>query len=619
MANNIVRLPVDYFPDPVRNRPVFNGSVFVGEPDLDPEILANRKTVTLRQENGTEVEILPGAQPLSTGQGGVITYNGSSAEVLTNGNYSIKVLSSTGAQVYYFANVEDGTPALLNQVVLKLDTLADAVSSTDLYDGASVDIKERASGVGGGAVWDAVLSSTVTENGLNIVQCTGVPTLSLVLRVGSVVNTIEFGCVPGSDSTAALQNAANYAIANNKGLEVDSNSTSFETIISTEISLSASLHIFAATGKKATILCNNCDGFDFAAGVIRSKIENIGISQSVRHTTTPNSFFAIRYQGSTGSRPFWNTLESLFIDGFQTPIDGSYLWEQNVTDVKTVFCGKGINLTGICANNKIYENSFSGNGLIFDFGDGTNTIEGIDIHNNLIDCLSLGQVIDALGCSYCNFQNNICDFVGPGTGILIRSSGSLPSIGWDVTGNYVAFNANAGEGIRLLNSLAPSIRTGHTIDNNTIFTYGAVTLSYGILSDGSQEENNKITNNTIEATALADFENSSAVDTTCTGNTFLGPGVNTTTNIEYDNNKGSLIGGTDGRVFRTFGGRQESWSAVQPTSGTYTVGDKVWRQVPTINAESLVLMGWVRLTTGSGHVFGTDWANMYVSHVSPAT
>lgn len=66
--------------------------------------------------------------------------------------------------------------------VLSFAVLADAVASLELSDGDAVDIVERTAGNGGGAKWDVVLSSTVTENAANIVQCTGVATLSLVIR-----------------------------------------------------------------------------------------------------------------------------------------------------------------------------------------------------------------------------------------------------------------------------------------------------------------------------------------------------------------------------------------------------------------------------------------------------
>ena len=213
MANSIVRLPIDYFPDPTKGRPVFNGSVYIGNPDTDPEVLGNRKTVTLRQEDGTEVPITGAGQPLITGAGGVILYNGSPAQVLTNGDYSIKVLNAQGSKVYYVESVNDGSPATIDKVTFKYNTLADAIASTDIYETAALNIAELTAGNGGGAMWDAVLSSTVTENTYNIVQCTGVGTLSLVLRMDAVVN-VKSAWATGDGSTvdSTAINAAFVAV-----------------------------------------------------------------------------------------------------------------------------------------------------------------------------------------------------------------------------------------------------------------------------------------------------------------------------------------------------------------------------------------------------------------------
>lgn len=69
------------------------------------------------------------------------------------------------------------------EAVKSFPTLAAAVADVSLADLDALNLAERTTGNGGGAMWDVVLSSTVTENTFNIVQCTGVATLSLVLRI----------------------------------------------------------------------------------------------------------------------------------------------------------------------------------------------------------------------------------------------------------------------------------------------------------------------------------------------------------------------------------------------------------------------------------------------------
>lgn len=114
MALTLVSLGFEYFPDFTTGRPVFNGSIFVGEPDTDPAIPINQKTVTLRQESGDTVDV---AQPIATSSGGVPTFNGSPAQILADGNYSIKVLNSAGAQVYFVANFFNGVPLTSTSII----------------------------------------------------------------------------------------------------------------------------------------------------------------------------------------------------------------------------------------------------------------------------------------------------------------------------------------------------------------------------------------------------------------------------------------------------------------------------------------------------------------------
>ena len=100
-------------------------------------------------------------------------------------------------------------------VVKTFDTLNDAVIDTELVDGDTVDVKERAANGGGGGLWDVVLASTVTTNTYNIVQCTGVGTLALVLRVDAVIYADRLGINSGgsdaSGNDSVLAHLVTYA------------------------------------------------------------------------------------------------------------------------------------------------------------------------------------------------------------------------------------------------------------------------------------------------------------------------------------------------------------------------------------------------------------------------
>jgi len=204
-----------------------------------------------------------------------------------------------------------------------------------------------------------------------------------------------------------------------------------------------------------------------------------------------------------------------------------------------------------------------------------------------------------------------------GTGVLFRSGTGLPSIGNSVDKNYIASTASIAEGIRFLNNVASSFIGGNRAVDNIIFGYSAATVGKGILSDGSGEKDNKFIRNDIDASVL-DIDNSASVGSLIVGNKMNGLGFSTTTVAEYYGNSGAIVAGAT-LLKRTLVSIAEYEAAAMPAAGTFRLGDKVYNTSPTITAQQMVLTGWIRLTTGSGHVLNTDWANMYTSTVSPAT
>lgn len=244
---SVINWNILYVADPLRNRPLGAGKIFVGEPDLDPEVPANQKQLNVVQEDGTVVAV---TQPFVLSYGGVPMYNGSPVRLDVDGNYSIKALDKNDTQTYFVDNVFDGQPVLAEDLEVLINplvdtqmindltqayeftTLDDAVTSTISFPpGKVINIKERTAGNGGGATWDVVLASTVTENGRDIVQCTGIATLSLVMRnvedvytVATVADLIATDLIPtqtaktqgyyaGWNSQAEADGSADYIIA----------------------------------------------------------------------------------------------------------------------------------------------------------------------------------------------------------------------------------------------------------------------------------------------------------------------------------------------------------------------------------------------------------------------
>ena len=135
-----VKFPVAYIPDPDKGRPLFNGQVYVGISDLDPQITENQKQVYFIEENG---DLVAAKQPIILSAGGVPIYNGSPITLDVDGSYSLKVLDKHGAQIYYIANTEELTGVsskAIKQTVQLTDGQTTVVFSKILVESADIFI-----------------------------------------------------------------------------------------------------------------------------------------------------------------------------------------------------------------------------------------------------------------------------------------------------------------------------------------------------------------------------------------------------------------------------------------------------------------------------------------------
>ncbi len=154
---------IEYFADPAQGRPIFNGNVYIGEPDLDPTVEINRITVTVIQEDGTRVPIAPSAQPLKTSSGGQILYLNSPVSVVIDQNYSVTVTDSLGAPKNVVPFVQNTAFILQTLVTINYDSVAAMVADTTLLVGVTVTTSAY---VGG---WAALNESPKGAASYNIV------------------------------------------------------------------------------------------------------------------------------------------------------------------------------------------------------------------------------------------------------------------------------------------------------------------------------------------------------------------------------------------------------------------------------------------------------------------
>ena len=168
---NVIRFTPGYYPDPNIGFPIANAQIYVGEPDTDPEIPANQKTVSALQENGTIVAV---TQPIRTNIGGVPIYNGSPVTLLVDGAYSLKILNMLGSQQYYIPRDAENTDETIT-----VETIAELRTITGGSAGGNSAIVlgyDTAGDGGGGPIryWvDGQPAGTYTDNGGSIIVPTG--------------------------------------------------------------------------------------------------------------------------------------------------------------------------------------------------------------------------------------------------------------------------------------------------------------------------------------------------------------------------------------------------------------------------------------------------------------
>lgn len=93
--------PFTYFADPVKNRPVSNGFVYIGRPGTDPTDPDNQIPITMICPCDGSVENIPVEQPFRTGDGGVPVVNGKPAHIdITSEFFSIVLQDKNGTEVY---------------------------------------------------------------------------------------------------------------------------------------------------------------------------------------------------------------------------------------------------------------------------------------------------------------------------------------------------------------------------------------------------------------------------------------------------------------------------------------------------------------------------------------
>lgn len=224
--SNLVELGFQYFNDPDRSRAIWNGYIYVGEPNTDPaDIPSNLKAIEVRTADGNTLSV---NQPLRTNSGGNPEYNGEPVQILTEGNYSLLVQDKLQRDKFYLRNSLSGSPEAS-------EDLTELVSIESLQVGEVYSVLGGLTkGDRGDAKWlctstntnetslvsatDQVLGSTTVKwlDGI-LYTPTSVASIWNALECAEpVVNVIMFGANPDGtyNSTIAIQQAVNFVSRN---------------------------------------------------------------------------------------------------------------------------------------------------------------------------------------------------------------------------------------------------------------------------------------------------------------------------------------------------------------------------------------------------------------------
>ncbi len=202
--------PFQYFADPTRARPIFNGFIFIGRVDGDPTNTADQIPVQVICEcGGSPVNV---TQPIRTGPGGLPIYNGNPAQIVVcRSNYSITLQDNNRVQVYHSPNVQSG---FVNQPITHT-TLAAAMAD-DNSSRQLIRLLER-----GGAEYRRAANQAEFDGFPELGRFTDAVSGLWVLRIIDYCHIDYTGAVEGDssvDNTPALLAASQIsAVRANEG------------------------------------------------------------------------------------------------------------------------------------------------------------------------------------------------------------------------------------------------------------------------------------------------------------------------------------------------------------------------------------------------------------------
>ena len=250
------------------------------------------------------------------------------------GIIDLNVLGGTSASYVNIANAagltySQGLTSDVSNDIKNQETVDTMINTAGISVGDALTTKEFSTGNGGGGTYDAVLASSVTPNGFNIIQGVADPTISFVLRIAEVVDVLQLGA-DGTDDVTHIEagfTAANHVLIPkghtsnvSRGVVLVSNKT-------LEINGTVKLDDAAVTDSDVFVLGNTADMSNFKLlgnGTIQGPTPTtrraVGASLEKKTTATTDIFI------SDGLK-FNNLLVGIFLEEVERAIVGSCFYD----------------------------------------------------------------------------------------------------------------------------------------------------------------------------------------------------------------------------------------------------------------------------------------------------
>lgn len=320
-----------------------------------------------------------------------------------------------------------------------------------------------------------------------------------------------------------------------------------------------------------------------ADGVLPSYGTNGGAlyeNNTVASTTTPgggyvniSNFTCMRTLPAVAAWADWNVGESFWVggNGGGVPYTGA-VTEANLSPSDTIYIQGALRETII--SNCIIN---------------TGGLRAIRIRQTGLTSMSHDGV-DIRDCRFVNYKNA---GIQMGSSTAIHQRLTIRGNHFDADPTFTSANRGAnGTWLRIAYPMGVYARnvSGLVIERNHFRNVAAPIINTGGLSF--------LRDNVVFGQAAA-----TGFSTSNVGVGFINANGREWTTIEEDSNPNSATYGS------LLSGNYDSASAI-PSSGRWVIGRFIWNTAPAV-ASSKVLLGWSRLTTGTGNTSGTDWTPVY--------